>query len=77
MSHSFPLAVTSVLQVTVDKNLCLQTQTVCIKVNDGHGTIPVGVVTLCEAVLVELGCDSVEHLWQQSETTTHVRITNW
>ena len=74
------VSVTSVLQVTVEKNVCLgpgQTKTVCVRVNDNRDVIPLGVVTPSEAVLAELQCDFVEQLWQQGEATSHMRDTNW
>jgi len=51
-----------------------QTRTLCVKVNDNNGVIPLGVVIPSEAVLQ---CDFVEQLWQQDEATLHVRVTNW
>ena len=54
------MSVTSVLQVTVEKNVCLgpgQTRTVYVRVNDNHGVIPLGVVIPSEAVPAELQCD--------------------
>jgi len=68
--------VTSVLQVTAERNLRLgpgQTRTVCVNVSDCHDTFPVGIVS---AVLAELERDFVEQLWQQGEATSHVRVTN-
>ena len=70
------VSVTSVLQVTVEKNVCLgpgQTRTVHVRVNDNRGVISLGVVTPSEAILAELQCDFVEQLWQQGEATPHVR----
>ena len=74
------MSVTSVLQVNVEKNVCLgpgQKRTTCVKVNNKHDVIPLGVATPSEAVLAGLQCDFVEQLWQQNEATPHVRVTNW
>ena len=73
------VSVTSVLQVTVEKNVCLgpgQTRTVYVRVNGNHCVVPLGVVTPSEAVLAELQCDFGEQLWQQGEATPHVRVNN-